>query len=193
MIEFIISQIVALICFFAFPIMQYLLLKRSSQRDGNPELWYLPDYGFRLVIRNMPRKRILSDIKYRALLRTRHLPSEGASVRTLEDRPILNKEDFFLFPGVDQVLISFRLENNDEYVLFIYTDKLSNEIERYRLGKKDSLIVDYIATIKNWFNFDIKIAKRVVILFPHLVSIYKEICENNIEQEFQVSRILNVS
>jgi hypothetical protein len=191
MVEFFISQIAALICFFAFPVVQYLILKRSSKRDGNPELWYLPDYGFRLVIRNIPRKRIFSGIKYRALLRRKHLPSRGATVRTLEDRQILNKEDFFLFPGTDQVLISFRLEIDDKYVLFIHTDKISNEIERFQLGKKDSLIVDYSATIKNWFNFDIKIAKRVEILFTHLISMCKEISEKNFEQEFQVSKILN--
>jgi hypothetical protein len=57
------SQLIALIAFFAFPAVQYVLLKTLSRKEGNPELWYLPDHGFRLVIRNLPRKRILTDIR----------------------------------------------------------------------------------------------------------------------------------
>jgi hypothetical protein len=63
-----ISQL-ALAAFFAFPAIQYLLLKRFARNEGQPELWYLPKYSFRLVIRNIPGKRALSDLKYCARLR----------------------------------------------------------------------------------------------------------------------------
>jgi hypothetical protein len=48
-----ISQLLALAAFFAFPAIQYLLLKRFARNEGQPELWYLPKYGFRVVIRNI--------------------------------------------------------------------------------------------------------------------------------------------
>ena len=84
-LETIAGQFLALVGFFAFPIVQYLLLKRFSKREGNPELWYLPRYGFRLVIRNLPRRRTLSEIKYRALIRNFMAAGAGASVATIQD------------------------------------------------------------------------------------------------------------
>jgi len=69
MIEIILSQLIALLTFFAFPIFQYFILKKLTKKECNPELWYLPDFGFRLVIRNLPGKRFLTDIKYKSFLR----------------------------------------------------------------------------------------------------------------------------
>ena len=51
------GQFLALFTFFAFPAIQYIILKRFSKEHGKPELWYLPTFGFRLVIRNIPNKK----------------------------------------------------------------------------------------------------------------------------------------
>ena len=67
MVNEILTQLLALVTFFAFPATQYLLLKRYSRREGRPDLWYLPAYGFRLVVRKIPGKKTLSNIRYRAL------------------------------------------------------------------------------------------------------------------------------
>jgi len=83
-LEQLLSQIVALAAFFAFPVIQYILLKIVSKREGNPEHWYLPEYGFRLVIRNKPRKKILKDIKYSIMLIRNTPPSEGCDVSTAD-------------------------------------------------------------------------------------------------------------
>ena len=54
-----VGQLLALLAFIAFPATQYLGLKWLIRKEGQPELWYLPDYGFRLVVRNLPRKKCL--------------------------------------------------------------------------------------------------------------------------------------
>src|SRR6266852_1332770 len=86
-------QLLALVTFFAFPAFQYLLLKRYSKHEGRPELWYLPAYGFRLVVRNIPGKKTLSEIKYRALIRDVVQAGPGSSVATWNDRILLERED----------------------------------------------------------------------------------------------------
>src|SRR3954471_24440445 len=105
MLDALIAQIIALAAFFAFPAFQYLLLRLQCRRDGTAELWYLPDYGFRLVIRNLPGKKTLTSIQYRIFLRSEIPASEGASVKTFSDTPLLDHTDFFLFPETDQILL----------------------------------------------------------------------------------------
>lgn len=95
--EFFLGQLAALVTFFAFPAFQYWLLKHTAKNEGNPELWYLPKYGFRLVIRNLPRKKSLSNIRYRVLVRTVVPPSAGSSVATYQDILLVEKDDFFCF------------------------------------------------------------------------------------------------
>src|SRR5256885_2079274 len=93
------GQLVALATFFAFPAVQYILLRRFSRNEGNPQLWFLPAYGFRLVIRNLPGKRTLSELKLRAKIRSVVPRSLGASAATLVEDVLIDREDFFLFPG----------------------------------------------------------------------------------------------
>ncbi len=97
-----IGQLIALLAFFAFPASQYVLLKALSRKEGQPELWYLPDCGFRLVIRNLPRKRVLTDIRYRAFIRRLTPASEGSSVASIVVQKLITRDDMVLFPGTDQ-------------------------------------------------------------------------------------------
>jgi hypothetical protein len=101
------------------------------KKEGQPALWYLPDYGFRLVIRNLPRKKTLTDIKYKTYVRRIVPKSPGASVATYDDKSLVEVDDFFLFPGTDQVLISFKLDKKEgsEKLYFVHTDKLACEKE----------------------------------------------------------------
>ena len=161
--EFVVGQIVALVTFFAFPAAQYLLLKRFARQEGRPELWFLPRWGYRLVIHNITGKRRLSEIRYRAVLRRKHPAGHGSSVATFEDKTLLEREDFFLFPGTDQVLLSFRVERSASALVLVHTDKLGNPISRYDVTPHDRLIVDYTANVENFFNFDIRLAKRAVL------------------------------
>ncbi|NEQ47668.1 MAG: hypothetical protein F6K00_30645 [Leptolyngbya sp. SIOISBB] len=189
-----VGQFLALITFFAFPAIQYLLLKWSARREGLPRLGYLPEYGFRLVIRNIPRRRFLKDIKYKVFLRKLVPPSKGSTAYTFYDIEILCKEEFFIFPNSDQTMLSFQLNGAEEgNVIFFVTDKLGNKIQD-GISKKgfDKIICDYSATIDNFFDFDVKVEKRVVIESSSLIRMWNETrlgCEKF--KAFEVDYILN--
>ncbi|MCC5619357.1 hypothetical protein LC605_30685 [Nostoc sp. CHAB 5836] len=189
-----ISQLLALVTFFAFPAIQYLLLKWAARREGLPRLGYLPEYGFRLAIRNIPRRRFLKEIKYKVFLRSLVPPSRGSTAYTFYDTDIVCREEFFVFPNSDLTMLSFQLHGDEEEnINFVVTDKLGNKIQNgIPLNKVEKLICDYSATIDNFFNFDIKVEKRVVIEYSSLVKMWNEThlgCETF--KAFEVDYILN--
>ena len=186
------AQLVALVTFFAFPALQYILLKRYSNREGGPEFWYLPAYGFRLVIRNIPGRKTLFDIRYRALVRQVVPADTGASVATWNDQLLLEREDFFLFAGSDQVLLSFRLEQADAGLVLVHTNKVGEEKPRVSVADNSVLIADYSANLKNLFNFDVKLAKRVEITAEDLRRAAATVRQRNEEQVFRPSRVRDV-
>ncbi len=91
-------------------------------------------------------------------------------------------------------MLSFQLHGIDEQNIdFVVTDKLGNGIQnRIPLKSFEKLICDYSATIDNFFNFDVKVEKRVVIESSSLVKMW---CETNLGCEnfkaFEVDYILN--
>ena len=187
------GQVLALIAFFLFPCIQYVLLKKSSQKDGRPELWYLPKYGFRLVIRNIPRNRTLSNITQKTYLRKVVPASPGTSVATYVETLLVMQDDLFLFPGNDQILICFRIEGENVDTLdFVVTDKLGKEKERYPLLSFDRLISNYTANIENILNFDVKLGKQTQLYVSDMKNFWKQINQDNVEDQFQLSRIKSV-
>ncbi|WP_088243087.1 hypothetical protein [Calothrix rhizosoleniae] len=189
-----ISQFLALITFFAFPAIQYLLLKWAARREGLPRLGYLPEYGFRLVIRNIPRKRFLKDIKYKVFLRSLVPPSRGSTAYTFYDIEIIRQEEFFVFPNSDQTMLNFQLHGTEEEnIAFVVTDKLGKKVQdRISIKNFDKLICDYSATIDNFFNFDVKVEKRVVIESSSLARMWNEThLEYKKFKAFEVDYVLN--
>jgi hypothetical protein len=188
-----VGQLLALIAFFAFPASQYATLKWITRKDGQPELWYVPGFGFRLVVRNIPRRRVLSDIGYRVLLR-RVLPaSPSASVATLSDRELVAIEGQLVLPGEDFVLYGFTLREGREigscYLAEI--DAFGREQEPIQLGSEDKLICDYTATIQNFFNFDVQFGKRVEIDGSSFLRICQS-THSETERPFAIDRIHNI-
>ena len=157
-------------------------------------MFYLPDFGFRLVIRNLPRKNTLSDIKYKTYVRRIVPASFGASVTMYDDKDLVVVDDFFLFAGTDQVLISFKLakRNGSEKLYFVHTDKLGNDKEWIAIDDITFLISDYTANIENLFNFDVKVAKHVRVKADLLKEFWQTIQRNNYEQSFPVSEVRNI-
>jgi len=189
------TQLVALISFFAFPIIQYAWLKFRARKRGRAEIWFLPAYRCcRLVLRNLPHRKVLYDIRYRAFLRKIEPPSAGASVESYGDKEILGRDEMFLFGEDDQVLVSFRVEGEDAKSLdLVVTDKFGTEQARYPLKSFDLLIADYAATMKNMFNFDIRIAKRAEVKREKLTTIWHTLIPGSEEQSFQPDRLRSVS
>jgi hypothetical protein len=191
--EVFLGQIIALATFFAFPVIQYIILKKYSAREGRPQLWYLPAYGFRLVIRNLPGNKTLSDIKYRVRVREVVPACDGSSVATLCDTDLIEVSDTFLFPGTDQILVSFQLKKSDNgKLLVIHTDKLGEKVEKRVFEDDTKLVVDYEANLENWFNFDVRIAKRVEVDGKSLRDIMDAIDKNDVERQFDIPRVRNV-
>jgi len=188
------TQLLALVAFFAFPAFQYIVLRQFSKREGAPQLWFLPRYQcFRLVIRNIPGKRTLSELKTRAVLRAIVPATEGATVASFMDEVLPTGEDFFLFPGNDHTLISFRLERTSSNSIdFILADKLGVEKKRFSLNTFQRLICDYTANIENLLNFDIKMGKRAEVSSESLGKIFAEIDARPIERSFPIDRIRDV-
>jgi len=188
LVEVLLSQFLALVAFFAFPAIEYVWLKTSVRKEGQPALWYLPDYGFRLVIRNLPRKKTLTDVRYQAYLRRVVPPSPGASVATYDDRMLVEIGDFFLLPGTDQVLISFKLEKGEdsEKLCFVHTSKLGDEKERIPVDDIAYLIADYTARIENLFGFDVRVAKQVRVSSESLKEVWQDTQLDSVEQSFSV-------
>jgi hypothetical protein len=187
-----IGQFIALLTFFAFPAFQYVILKRFSKRQGEPELWHLPAFGFRLVIRNILNKKTLYDIRSKTIIRD-YIPSkDGSSVGTYMEETLIEREDFFLFPGTDQILICFKLIVKEGDLIFAKTDKLGNILKEFRISEFECIISDYVANIKNIFNFDVKISKRVILNADDLIKYWNNIQKDNIEGKFKCSEIINV-
>jgi hypothetical protein len=192
-VETFIGQILALLTFFAFPAIQYIVLKRFSRKEGKPELWYLPSYGFRLVIRNIPNKRTLSEIRNRTRIRQAIASNKGSSVATLQDKILIDNEDFFLLPRYDQILINFKITGENENNLkFVYTDKIGNTIEEYDFKEFDQIISDYTANIENFLNFDVKIAKRIIFEKEDLLEYWVSVYKNNVEQRMECKNIIDI-
>lgn len=193
LLEALLGQLVALGAFFAFPALQYILLRRFTQQEGLPQLWYLPSTGFRLVIRNLPGKRTLSGIRYRAMVR-QVVPASGMdSSPTYVDDLIHERSDFFLFPGVDQVLLAFTLEvDGGERAWLVSRDLTGLERARWMLADFALVLCDYEATVENFFNFDVRLAKRVKISAERLKEIWMSVSKDERERRFAVTFIRNV-
>ena len=174
--EQVIGQLIALATFFAFPALQYILLKRLSRRVGYPKLGYVPSYGFRLAIKNTDRKRRFRDIKYKVFIRKLIPPSDGSSLYTFHDVEVLCREELFLFPNSDQVMLSFQLKALEEDISLIVTDKVGNQLQdAVSIKSFDKIICDYSAAIQNFLDFDIQVEKRVVIESGSLIKMWEEI------------------
>ena len=116
------GQLIALAAFFIFPIIQYILLRIISRKEGTPELWYLPSYGFRVVIRNKLRRRILKEIRYSVRVIESVSSPDGCDTTTTRTALSFEGERLFLFPKADLILMSFQLQSDHEGTRFIYTD-----------------------------------------------------------------------
>lgn len=190
--DHVIGVILGFITFFLFPIVEYLGKRKMSRNFGNPELWYLPAYGFRLVIRNIPNKIRLYNLKYRAKVVSSIPASSGSSVSTLDEVIIVDSEDFFLFPGYDQIILSFQLESIQGKVFFTHTNKLGKEHDSFDINNIDRVVCDYMAQIDNKFHFDLSIGKRVSISKNELKNFLDLISKNDVEQHMNLNDIYSV-
>lgn len=116
---------------------------------------------------------------------------------TLDDRRLSAGEDMVLFPGVDQILLSFKLSRDPGdlergTLEFSNTDKLGGEQSAIEVRPADRLVYDYSATIQNFFNFDVQIGKRVEVYGSSMFEIFEKIQLAAVGQRFPLDRVRNM-
>jgi hypothetical protein len=191
--EQLLGVFIGFITFFLYPMFEFYVKRRYSKNVGNPELWYLPSFGFRLVIRNIPNNINLFDLKYKTILRKIVSSNSGSSVSTLQDEVLVNSEELFLISGYDQVIVSFQLKIDNNNLYFILTDKLGVEKSKHLLDSDSLIVCDYKATIDNKFHFDVPVGRRIVIKKETLIKTLQTIQNDNTEQRFELNKIIKIS
>jgi len=191
--EHILGVLIGLITFFLFPIIEYIGKKICSKNDGKPELWYLPDYCFRLVIRNIPRKVKLYELKYESIIIKKIPPTCGSSVTTFKEETLNKSETLFLLPRTDKIILSFKLELKDGKAYFQHTNKLGKIVKEFELEGIDRIESDYIARIDNKFHFNTFVGRRVLISKKELYRFLNEIIVNPLEQPFKLQNVVKIA
>ncbi|WKN45963.1 hypothetical protein [Tunicatimonas pelagia] len=190
--DHLIGVLIGLSMFLLYPIIEYLGKRGFSKNEGDPELWYLQDYGFRLVIRSLPKKIMLFDLKYKSRIRKVIPTTRDSSVSTLDEEILVNSEDFFLLPGYDQVILSFQLIRSEGIPYLIRTNKNEGEQSKFKLDDIDYLVCDYTAHVDNRFHFDVFVGRRVEIKKADLKEYLNRIETNNQEQSMKLREIINI-
>lgn len=187
------GQLIALAAFFIFPIIQYILLRIISRKEGAPELWYLPSYGFRLVIRNKLGRKVLKEIRYSSrILGSVPSPDDSGTITTKTVTSFAG-ERLFLFPKTDFIIISFQLLPTPEGTKFVYTNDLGVHNINMNIDEFSEIRCDYLATIHNFFNFHIQIGKRVVISSSELLKLAKVTHGSTKEMRLELNNIYSIT
>jgi hypothetical protein len=72
------------------------------------------------------------------------------------------------------------------------TDKLGNRQSAIEVGHSDRLVCDYLATVQNFFNFNVQLGKRAEIYGGSMISIFDQASSSRDEQRFPLDRIRNI-
>jgi hypothetical protein len=163
------GQVIGLVTFFAFPALQYLWLRRLSYREGSANLSFSV-LGFRVAVANQFGKRVISDMRWRAIVRKLRPSPDNPQLDLCDDTELHSREDFFLFPGGDQILAAFTLRQDKDHVALVSTSVTGNERQRVPINDNAFLICDFIGTVENPLNFGFRVAKRVIVSMDELLE-----------------------
>jgi len=143
----------------------YLLYGASAmyakRQIATAECWWLPGADtFRFVIRNIQRGTNLSDIRYRAWLRTVIPAADGISVETYEDLEITKGERLLLPGNQDLPLICFRMDITEQRFRFVTTDKMGKILKGHWVDHKEVfLMVEFSVRARTWYLFKHEISR----------------------------------
>src|ERR1700680_3658768 len=146
-LEGLIGQLAALVAFFAFPALQYMSLKRLTSGEGATNLSFSSTYGFRVAAANQLGKRVISDIRYRSLVRRLIKSPDNPRLALSDDFELHSRRDFFLFPGGDQILAAFKLRKEGDKIMFISTSVTGEERKSVLVNGDTHLVCDFTATV----------------------------------------------
>jgi hypothetical protein len=147
----------------------YLLYCASAahvrQCVARAECWWLPSVNsFRFVIRNIPRKKNLFGIRYRAWLRKDVPASDAISVPTLLDTDLVQGERLLLPGQQDLPVICFRLDVTGPTLTLVLTDKMGSPQESHPIDSESTrLMVEFSVRARAWLLFKHEIFRLYAI------------------------------
>lgn len=161
----------------------YVVSARHARRCvAQAECWWLPRANtFRFVIRNMPRKGNLFNIRYRAWTRKYVPASEGISVRTFVDSCLADGERLLLPGGQDFPVICFRLQTTGPDLNLVSTDKMGTPLEIRAVDDESfRLMIEFSARTRTWLLFKHEIFRL------YAVPQFRQIggCRRDVFQEY---------
>lgn len=139
----------------------------AARNKATAELWWLPGWNcFRLVIRNIPVRYEITDIRSRSWLRDVVARRDGCSVNSFKDVNLISSERLTLSREDDYPLVCFRLQRLNGGLQFVLTDKFGVELGLNMLSKEfEELLVEYSAKIQTWKLLKYEISRMFV--FPY--------------------------
>lgn len=150
---------------------------RLSSNKAYGEIWWLPAWKcFRFVIRNIPGRHEITDIRSKAWLREVEPKRPGSSVNSFRDTELVCNDRLMIPTANDYPLICFRLQKVNDSFHFVLTDKFGTEITSHRLSKEfEEVLVEYSAKVQTWKLFKYEVNRTFVI--PHVDQEEGEIFE----------------
>ena len=163
------GQVIGLVTFFAFPALQYLWLRRLTHGEGSANLSFSV-LGFRVAVANQFGKRVISDMRWRAIVRKLRPSPDNPQLDLCDDTELHAREDFFLFPGGEQILAACTLRQEKDHVALVSTSVTGKERQRVPINGNAFLICDFMGNVENPLNLDFRVAKRVVVSMDELLE-----------------------
>jgi len=109
-------------------------------------------------------------MRWRAIVRKLRPSPDNPQLDLCDDTELHSREDFFLFPGGDQILAAFTLRQEKDHISLVSTSVTGKERQRVPINGNAFLICDFIGTIENPLNFDFRVAKRVIVSLTELLE-----------------------
>lgn len=137
----------------------------ARRHVATAECWWLPGANtFRFVIRNIPRKGNLFNLRYRAWLRRDIPATDDISVGTFVDDDLLDGERLLLPGGQDLPIVCFRLEAASHGFKFVRTDKMGTAQDTRAIDDDTvRLMVEFSARARTWFLFKHDVSRLYVV------------------------------
>lgn len=134
-LEGVLASLVAAILFALLIYFAYVISSSRLRRDRlfARDLWWLPRWNtWRFVVRNIQGKGNLCQIEYRSWLREILPAARGSSVKSFRDTELVPLGKRIILPREqDLPILCFRLEERDDTLVLVHTDKFGDELGRY--------------------------------------------------------------
>ena len=171
----------------------YVTLVKFSYDIANLEMWWLPEFKcWRVVIRNIPVRYEITEVRSNSWLRYIVPPSERSSVNSFRDIDLAHTERILIAQNSDLPVTCFRLGESSNGLDFVLTDKFGSELASHRLSPDfEQLSIQYSAKVQRWGLVKFEIYRSFVLPrqkeeFGEILEVVLAVQENDMERKFPV-------